>query len=71
MLKKTRLSNLTLKVFRANQDKVVAVGSKANKIFKNLSKFKKSKNKKSRNLTYILNIKTIKKPTFLNFKKYL
>ena len=64
MLKITKLSNLALKTFKANNNEVVKISGKAYKIFKNLSKSKKLKNKKSENLTYI---KVIEKPIFLTF----
>lgn len=56
---------MTLKAFTINNNKIVKDGgSKINKMFKNLSKFKNLKNKKSKNLIYI---KAIKKPIFLTF----
>ena len=69
-MKITGLLNLTLKVFRANNYKVVRNNSsRANKMVVDL--FNKLKNNKSRNLTYILNIRAIKKLIFLipNTKK--
>ena len=60
------LSNLALKVFKANDNKIVEVVDRTNRIFVNLSK-----NKKFRNLTYISNIRVMEKPNFLtaNAKK--
>ena len=68
MLKITELSNSTSKIFKVSNNKVVQVNNRANKIFKNLSKFKKFKNKKFKNPIYI---RTIKKLLFLifDFKK--
>ena len=71
MLKTTRLSEkLVLKAFRAGNNKVVESGNRVNKTIVDLSK---SKNEKSRKLTYMLNIKAIRKPNFLtpNAKKTL
>ena len=67
MFKKTRLlKNLALKIFKANNNKVIRGNSnKANKIITNLSN--KSKNDKFRNLIYMPNIRAIKKLTFLTF----
>ena len=57
---------LALKAFKTDDDKVVEVDSKANKIVVNLSK-----NKKFKNLTYMSNIRATGKPSFLipNAKK--
>lgn len=57
--------DLALKVFKTNDNKIIAVSSRANKIFKNLSELKKSKNKNSRNLIYVQDIGTMEKPIFL------
>ena len=54
-LKAIGLPNLVLKAFNADDNKIVKVGDKANKTVINLSK-----NKKSRNLTRISNIRAIK-----------
>lgn len=62
MLKIIRSSDLALKKLRANDNKVVGGGDKANN--KNLSESKKSKNAKSGILTYI-NTGAIGKPIFL------
>ena len=65
MLKTTGLFKVLIqKVFRADDNKVVGdVGSgKADETFKNLSKYKKSKNKKSKVQT---RIETTKEPMFL------
>ena len=66
LLKTTRLSNLVLKVFKADDNEVVKIGNKINKTVINLFK-----NNKSRNLTYIPNIGATKKSIFLtpNIKK--
>lgn len=56
---------LVLKVFRADSNKIVGVNSRTDKMAKNLSKSKKTKNKKSKNLTYIQNIRITKKSIFL------
>ena len=66
LLKATRSLDLALKAFKTNNNKIVGVGNKANKTIVN-----SSKNNKSRNLMYILNIGAIKEPTFLisNAKK--
>ena len=66
-MKTNELLDLTLKAFRADDDKVVgSYGSRANETVVNLSK-----NKKSRKLTYMPNIEAIEEPTFLttNAKK--
>lgn len=42
-----------MKVFSADNNKIVKDGSRANKTVKNLSKFKKLKNDNSQNLTCI------------------
>ena len=65
ILKTIKLLDLALKVFEINDNKTVGVGSRAHEIFKNLSKSKKLKNEKSKNLMYIPNIETIRKPIFL------
>ena len=60
------------KTFRADNNEFVGVdGSKANKTSKNLSRSKKSKNKKSENPTHIQDIGATRKPIFLtpNAKK--
>ena len=55
---------LVLKALRADNNKVVrGSNSKTNKTFINLSK-----NKKSRKLTYMPNIKAIREPNFLTLK---
>ena len=51
LLKAIESSNLALKAFGADKNKVVEVDGKANKIIMNLSK-----NNKSRNLTYMPNM---------------
>lgn len=52
-------------MFKTDNNKIVkGNSSRANKIFKNLFKFKKSKNSNSKNLT---NIKAIRKSIFLTF----
>ena len=68
MLKITRLSNLVLKMFKPDDNKVVEIGGKVYKMVKNLFKSKKSINKKFKNLTYI---RAIEKHIFLisNTKK--
>ena len=66
-LKMTGLLDLALKAFKADGNEVVKVGGKANKIIKDLSKSKKSKNKKSKILTYSLDIRATGKPMFLTF----
>ena len=66
MLKTTRsLKVLAPKLFRASDNKIVEVGSKADKTVRNLSKFKGSKNNKSENLTRIPNIRATREFTFL------
>lgn len=40
------LEALALKTFKANDNEVVKIDSRADKIFKNFSKFKKLKNRK-------------------------
>ena len=66
MLKITRVSNLNLKTFKADDNKIVIVGCRANKTVVKLFK-----NNKLRNLTYMPNLKAIKKHIFLipNTKK--
>ena len=64
------LENLALKVFKTGNNKIVrGDDDKANKIIINLSN--KSKKNNFKNLIWILNIKAIKKLTFLisNTKK--
>lgn len=63
----TQLSNLTIKTFKANNNEVVRVSSRANKMFKNLSKFQKSKNEKFRTLIHTKNIRAIRESIFLTF----
>ena len=62
-MKTTESSKLDLKAFEIDNNKVINGdgGSKTNKTVVNLFK-----NKKSRNLTRMPNIGTIKKPNFLN-----
>ena len=61
LLKTTGLSELAPKAFKADDNKVVGDGGdKTNETVINLSK-----NKKSRNLTYVPNIKATGKPNFL------
>ena len=62
---------MALKTSMTDNNKVVEIDCRANKTFKNLFKSKKSKNNKSKNLTYMLNIKATGKPIFLtlNAKK--
>ena len=50
-----------------DNNNVVKIDDKVYKTSKNLSRSKKSKNKNSRNWTYLTNMKTIKKPIFLTF----
>ena len=52
---------MILKAFKANNNKIIKDinSNKANEIIKNLFKFKKLKNKKFKNLTYIKNMKKI------------
>ena len=67
LLKTTGLLNLVLKAFRADDNKIIGDSdNRANKTVVNLSK-----NNKSKNLMYILNIRAINKSTFLtsNIKK--
>ena len=66
MLKAIRLSNLALKTFRVDDNKVVEIDGKANKTIINLFK-----NNKFKNLTYVPNIRAIEKSIFLtlNAKK--
>ena len=62
LLKIPRLSNLALKVLKTNNNTVFSdSNSKTNKIIVKLSK-----NNKSKKLTYMPNIKTIKKTYFFN-----
>ena len=53
MLKITASTNLVLKTLRVDDDEVVEISGRANKTFRNLSKSKKSKNKKSKVQTRI------------------
>ena len=67
MLKTTRSSQKSAsRAFRADDNEVVEVGDRANKTVVNLSK-----NEKSRNSTYMSNIRATRKPNFLtpNVKK--
>lgn len=67
MLKIIKLfKTLILKVFWINNNKIVKINDKVDKIFRTLFKFKKLKNKKIKILIYT-NIKVIKKPIFLIF----
>lgn len=54
-----------LKILEINNNEIMENGTKANKIFKNLPKFKRLKNNEFKNLTYILIIGIIKKYIFL------
>ena len=67
MLKTTgSFDDLASKIFRADGNKVVKDGgSRVNKTVKNLSKSKKSKNKKSEILTRFSDIGAMGKPIFL------
>ena len=61
LLKIIELSNLVLKVFRADENKIVIIGgSRANRMVVN-----SSKNKKSKKLTRVPNIKVTGKLNFL------
>ena len=60
LLKATRSSNLALKAFKANDNKIFGVDDRANKMVVNLSK-----NKKSKYSTYMPNIETIGELNFL------
>ena len=63
LLKTTWLSDLALKTFKTDDNKIVSDGSsRINKLIINLSE-----NNKSRNLIYMPNIEAIKKFTFLTF----
>lgn len=63
MLKITGLSKaLALKASKADDNEIVEIDGRADKMFKNLSKCKKSKNKKFKIQTCI---RATKKPTFL------
>ena len=53
---------MALKIFKANDNEIVKIGDRANKMVVNLSK-----NEKSKNLIRIPNIKVIKKFIFLTF----
>lgn len=64
MLKISAPSDSILKMLKIDDNKVVENSYRVNKTFKNLSKFKKSQNKKSKNL---MHIKTVKKSIFLTF----
>lgn len=69
MLKITRSSKVLIpKTFRIDNDKIVRVSNRGDKTFKNLSKSKKLKNKRFKNLIYI---KAIEELIFLtpNTKK--
>ena len=57
------LLDLTSKAFIANKNKVVGIGGRINEMVINFSN--KFKNNKSRNLTYMANIKATRKPIFL------
>ena len=62
-MKTTGLSELTTKMFKADDNKVVGGGGgKANRTVVNVSK---SKNEKSKKSTYMPNIGATKKPNFL------
>lgn len=54
---------MALTKLKTDINKIVRVGDRVDKIFKNLSKSKKLKNKKSKNLTHI---RAMKKSIFLN-----
>ena len=66
-MKVTGLLNLAPKAFKTNDNEIIRVGGRANKMSKNLFKFQKQKNNKSRNLMRASNIKVIGKPIFLIF----
>ena len=62
LLKIIRLSKSTPKAFRVDNNEIVCYSSyRANKIFMN-----SSKNKKSKDLTYVPNIGAMRKPKFPN-----
>ena len=65
-MKATGLLDLALKAFRADDNEVVGVDGRANRTVVNLFK-----NKKSRNLAHMSNIRAIREPNFLipNAKK--
>ena len=65
MLKTTVSADLTPRAPEVDDDEVVEVGGRADETIRNSSKFKKSKNDKSRNSTHITNIGATKEPTFL------
>ena len=59
-MKAIRSLKLVLKTFKAENNKVVEGSGRVNKTIVNLSN--KSKNYKSKNLTYVINIEAIKNP---------
>ena len=65
MLKRTGLSNLAPKAFRADDDEVVGIGSRADETFKNSSKSKQAKNDKFESSTRSSDIGATGKPIFL------
>lgn len=75
MLKTTRLfEELTSKAFKASNDKVVGGGGdRTDETMRNLYKYKKLKNDKSRNLIRVTIIRAMGEPIFLtsNAKKSL
>lgn len=58
-------ADLASKTLRVDDNEFIEIGDKADKTFENLSKSRKSKNNKSRNLTYVLITQAMKKSTFL------
>ena len=68
-MKTTRLSNLALKTFRSDDNKIIEGNGRVNETRVNLSD--KFKNNKSKTLTHVANNKAIGKPNFLtlNAKK--
>ena len=61
-MKKIGLLDFAFEVFMTNNNKAIIVNNRVDKTFKNLFRFKKLKNKKSKNSTYI---KSVEEPIFL------
>lgn len=64
MLKTMKLSGLVSKTFVA-KDEIIKSGGRVDKIFKNLTISKTSKNNKPKNLTHMQKFGAIKESTFL------
>ena len=64
MLKTTGSSGLASKRFTAKDEVVGSGGNRTNEMIKNLSKFKRSKNDKSKNSIHVSIFRAMREPTF-------